>query len=60
MKKKPLTVAMMARKGGLCRSDRKAEAARNNGLRGGRPVVKVNGAVVKEVLTTKDPDDEPI
>lgn len=56
MKKKPLTISMMGRRGGLSRSSAKSEAARRNGLKGGRPAVKVNGHRVKD----EDPEDLPI
>ena len=53
MKKKPLTHSMICRKAGLSRSPAKAEAARRNGLKGGRPSVNgkahVNGLKIKEV-----------
>lgn len=49
---------MFARMGGLSRSIRKSEAARKNGLKGGRPVEKVNGTKVNGHAA--DPDDLPI
>lgn len=61
MKKKPLTIAMMGRRGGLSRSSAKSEAARKNGLKGGRPAVKVNGTKVNgHQVKDADPEDLPI
>lgn len=52
---------MMGRRGGLSRSSAKSEAARKNGLKGGRPAVKVNGAKVNgHQVKDEDPEDLPI
>jgi len=61
MKKPTFTLAQITRKGGLSRSPAKVQAARKNGLLGGRPPGKpqLNGhSVLKESLTTQNPDDE--